>query len=466
MNKIFNRYTLAALVAGMCLAGNAFATNGYFTQGTGTKNKSMAGSGIALPEDSIDIANNPAVSPFIGDQLVIGAALFSPVRKYNTTESQANGGCSQMGCAFTIGPNSLKSDSEYFVIPHIAKSWQLNNDAAWALVFYGRGGMNTDWKGGSATFDPTNGQSGPGTFPGTYGNGIFGGDGTAGVNLSQAFLDINWAKKFSPHFTFGVSLILAAQMFEAEGVQTFAGYTKTAAETGDLSQVTSLSNNGTDWSWGYGLKLGMHIPFNEKVALGVMYQTKIKMDEFSDYSDLFADNGGFDIPANFKIGLTVHANDNVALNFDIEHTWFSDVGAVGNPIQNLFSCPTLNPQGNVENCLGGSNGGGFGWDDMTIYKLGLRWKAGEDWTWRFGYSYGEQPIGEDQMTFNILAPAVIEQHFTTGFTLERTPGRQFNMSFMYAPNEKQTGPNNFDPSQMVTWEMYQWEIEASYSWRF
>ena len=168
MNRLFNRYTVAALVAGMCLAGNAFATNGYFTHGTGTKNKAMAGSGIALPEDSIDIANNPAVSPFVGDQLVIGAALFSPVRKYQTTESLANGGCSPMGCAFTIGPNNLKSDSEYFVIPHIAKSWQLNNDAAWALVFYGRGGMNTDWKGGTATFDPSFGQgAGPMTFPGT-----------------------------------------------------------------------------------------------------------------------------------------------------------------------------------------------------------------------------------------------------------------------------------------------------------
>ena len=70
------------------------------------------------------------------------------------------------------------------------------------------------------------------------------------------------------------------------------------------------------------------------------------------------------------------------------------------------------------------------------------------------------------MTFNILAPGVIEQHITAGFTLERTKGRQFNMSFMYAPNNKVTGPNNFDQTQNITFEMYQWEIEASYSLRF
>ena len=82
MNKHFNWFTTAVAVAGICAAGSAFATNGYFTHGTGTKNKAMAGSGIALPEDAIDVTNNPAVAPFVGDQLVLGAALFGPKRKY------------------------------------------------------------------------------------------------------------------------------------------------------------------------------------------------------------------------------------------------------------------------------------------------------------------------------------------------------------------------------------------------
>ena len=75
MSKNFNWFTVASVAVGLTLAGNAFATNGYFTHGTGTKNKAMAGSGIALPEDAIDVTNNPAVAPFVGDQLVIGAAL-------------------------------------------------------------------------------------------------------------------------------------------------------------------------------------------------------------------------------------------------------------------------------------------------------------------------------------------------------------------------------------------------------
>ena len=70
------------------------------------------------------------------------------------------------------------------------------------------------------------------------------------------------------------------------------------------------------------------------------------------------------------------------------------------------------------------------------------------------------------MSFNILAPGVMEHHITAGFTLERTKGRQFNMAFMYAPDSEVSGMQNFDPSQTVSFEMYQWEVEASYSWRF
>jgi long-chain fatty acid transport protein len=463
MNKNLSRLTRTMIAVSLvAVAGNSLATNGYFTHGIGAKNKAMAGAGIALPEDAIDVTNNPAVAPFVGDQLIIGAAVFSPKRKYETGESLLNG---QLG-AFTIGPNKLSSDSNYFIVPHIAKSWQRDNGNAWVVSFYGRGGMNTDWSGGTATWDPTGMGQPPVMTPGTYGAG-----NPVGVNFSQAFLDITWGRQINDKFSLGISAVLVAQMFEAKGVNSFWGYTKTFAESyaagAPIMQPQNLSDNGTDWGFGGGLKLGLHWTPTDRVAVGLMYQTELKMSEFDDYADLFAEAGGMDIPADLKFGLTFHANENVALSFDIEHTWYNDIASVGNPIQNLFRCPTAGMGGmDFESCLGGDNGGGFGWEDMTTYKLGMRWKAGEDWTWRFGYSYGEQPIPADQMTFNILAPGVMESHITAGFTLERTKGRQFNMAFMYAPNVEQTGPNNFDPTQNVMFEMYQWEIEASYSWRF
>jgi len=224
-----NRFTGLALVCGLCMVGNAFATNGYFTHGNGTKNKSMAGAGIALPEDAIDVTNNPAVATEVGDQFIFGAALFSPIRKYRTSESLANGQCDPISgaCAITIGPNNIKSDENYFVIPHFSWSKQLDERNAFALSFYGRGGMNTTWKGGMATFDPDGPgpDFGPMTFPGTYGAG------DAGVDYSQAFLDVTWARKVNDRFSFGVSAVFVAHWFEGTGVASFAPLTETYARS-------------------------------------------------------------------------------------------------------------------------------------------------------------------------------------------------------------------------------------------
>ena len=42
----------AAAVAFALASGSAFATNGYFAHGYGTKNKALAGAGAALPQDA------------------------------------------------------------------------------------------------------------------------------------------------------------------------------------------------------------------------------------------------------------------------------------------------------------------------------------------------------------------------------------------------------------------------------
>jgi long-chain fatty acid transport protein len=75
------RQALAAglwLILGLGLAGNVFATNGYFMHGMGTKNKARAGSGIALPEEAVATVNNPASAIWVGDRMEVGLALFRP----------------------------------------------------------------------------------------------------------------------------------------------------------------------------------------------------------------------------------------------------------------------------------------------------------------------------------------------------------------------------------------------------
>ena len=140
--------------------------------------------------------------------------------------------------------------------------------------------------------------------------------------------------------------------------------------------------------------------------------------------------------------------------------------SVGQPFSNLFNCPTAGAGGtDTSYCLGGKNGAGFGWDDMLVYKLGAQWSYSKDWMWRMGYSHGDQPIAESEVVFNILAPATIEDHITFGFTRALSSGDEFNVAFMYAFKKKVSGPNTLDPTQMINFDMYQWELEFSYGWK-
>jgi long-chain fatty acid transport protein len=436
-------------------AGAAQATNGYFTHGIGTHNKAMAGAGVAAPSQSIDAANNPAAGVLVGEKLDLGLAIFSPRRNYQTSESQLNG---QFG-SFTIGPNDIDSENEYFPIPYVAKNWKWQENQAITLVFYGRGGMNTEWKGGTATFDPDGpGPGGPMTFPGTYGAG------DAGVDLSQAFLELAWSGQHGA-LSWGIAPIIAVQTFEATGVATFAPYTKTFAASGGTVMPENLTNNGHDWSWGYGLKGGLIWQASDVLSFGLVYQSRVVMEEFDKYSDLYARGGEFDIPASIRVGLSWKATDTLRLNFDIEHTQYGDIDAVGNSLAGLPNCPTAGFGGtDVESCFGGRNGAGFGWSDVTAYKLGGAWKpAGSQWTYRAGYSYAEQPIHSEDVAINIMAPGVIEQHITVGLSRERANGHEFSLSFMYAPSKTVSGTNFLDPTQRVELVMEQFELEFAYS---
>ncbi len=472
MSNTVRKTTAALLATGLfAFSGAALATNGYFTHGVGTESKGMGGAGVASPagNGAIATATNPALGVFADDKWQVGMAIFSPMRSYTARDSLSGG----FGGAFALGAGTYDSKNEAFPIPYVAKNWALNNRSALSFIFYGRGGMNTEWDSGqTASLDPT-GQGGtPSTFPGVYGGG------KAGVDLMQAFLSVNYSFKVNDQFVVGIGPVVAAQVFEADGLAQFTGFTKTFADTfaGLLQQgvalpqaqqqaaaaVTSLTNNGRDTSTGFGVAAGVWTG-SDSLSFGLAYQSKMSMSEFDKYSDLYAEQGGFDIPSAIKAGLSFMAGEAMRVNFDVERINYSDVDSVHNPIMPLLTqCFTANPLAtSSDGCLGGPNGAGFGWDDMTVYKVGFEWAADEDNTWRFGFSYGEQPIPSSEVLFNILAPGVMEQHMTVGWTHRRPNDHIMSFSFMYAPSKEVSGNNTFDV-QPITLEMSQLEFEFAY----
>ncbi|MDX2463632.1 MAG: outer membrane protein transport protein [Porticoccus sp.] len=451
MKRTTKNILAVAVTAALCAPMAAMATNGYFAHGYGTKNKGLAGGGAALPQDSMIAATNPAGMVFVGNRLDVGAAIFSPNPRSYTSSGPAATACGPGGCPFSIGPQSVDSEDGVFLIPHFGRNWMLDANSSIGVSVYGNGGMNTEYKGGTATyFDGAAFVSPSGTY----------GAGKTGVNLEQLFIAGTYARKINDNASWGVTPIIVYQRFEATGVGSFAPFS---------SDPTKLSNNGVDTSTGYGLKLGIQGEAAPGVTLAASYQSKMSMSELKDYAGLFAEGGDFDIPATATLGVAWKTSPSTVLTADIQKIYYSAINSIANPIANLTGSCTPSPTGGLptgSGCLGESGGAGFGWEDMTILKLGYQWAGSAGWTWRAGLSKGDQPIPKEETMFNILAPAVMETHLTFGFTKEVGADNEFNFAAMYAPNSSVKGTNPLNTAQTIELEMSQWELEGSWAVKF
>ena len=452
MNFRIRKSLLAVTVSGLLAAPLAQATNGYFMHGYGSKEKGMAGAGVAYNHnDAMAAATNPAAMAFVDQRVDVGLQIFSPSPRKYTSTGPASQIFDPVTGQFTFsigdGSQSIESENDFFLLPHGAINYILNDKTTIGLAVYGNGGMNTEYVGGFAyvnpALDPT---GGPGQLPGTYGAG------TAGINLEQMFFNFNASYKLNPKHALGGSLILVGQRFRAQGLEFFGGFS---------TDPNNLSGNVNSTVWGYGAKLGYQGEVADGVRVGISYQSKISMDEFDEYKGLFAEAGAFDIPSTYTLGVSFDVGQTGVIVADYQRINYSDVASISNPFSNLGGCL----QGVVENCLGGSNGAGFGWEDIGIFKIGYQWTM-TNMDWRVGYSHSDQAIPESEVLFNILAPATVRDHLTFGLTKEVGKTQEFNFSFMYALNESVTGPNAFDPAQTIEIEMSQIDLQAGWAWKF
>ncbi|HJV96407.1 MAG TPA: outer membrane protein transport protein, partial [Albitalea sp.] len=169
----------------------------------------------------------------------------------------------------------------------------------------------------------------------------------------------------------------------------------------------------------------------DAVTIGASYSSKVNMSKFKKYSGLFAEGGDFDIPSNYYVGVAFMPTPAWTLALDVGRINYSGVASVGNP-----SLPVAP--------LGASNGPGFGWKDVNVVKVGVAWRMNDAWTIRAGYNHGDNPITPADVTFNILAPGVMTDHYTAGFTWALGQGSELTAALMIAPRQSVTGPSLFN----------------------
>lgn len=397
MNFVSKRALSSALAICLAIPFAVSANNGMFLIGYGAKARGMGGVGIAYGQDGLAAGTNPASMIQVKEsRFDIGGEFFFPDR---AVSHQGD----------TIGTFKEESNNNSFLIPSIGGIARVSRDFVWGTAVVG-GGLGTNYF-----------QTPPTACPSTYFfNVSCGATSPVGVSLTQMQILPSVAFKVSDSNTIGATLAVAVQTFKAFGLESFGAL-------GFSSGGNDLTNNGADWSYGIGWRLGWLGQYlNDRLSLGLNYSARVNMSEFKRYAGLFAEGGDFDIPENYGAGIAFKLADKTDIAFDVMQINYSDVASIGNPGPNAFDSTDFNPLcpgvDTPECKLGGSLGLGFGWTDQTVYKLGFSHQVGDRHTFRIGWNHAKAPIPADQVLFNMLAPGVVEDTLTLGYTYRADKG--------------------------------------------
>lgn len=415
------RSSIVAFLPLLIIPDISLATNGTLLIGFGAKSRAMGGAAVAHAQDSLVAAVNPAGIADVGTRADIGAMLFSPRR-------------SAWVPGFS-GRDNVQSGSNLFVMPNMGGVYKFNRKMSVGFAAVAFGGGNTRYN--ENFFD-------------------FAGDPppTLGANLAQAVMSPSVSYKLTKQHTLGASLLLGIQQFRAYGMTAFG-------DAGFSSDPDSLSNRGNDYSVGAGVRVGwLSSFFKGRLSLGATASSRVRMTKLDKYKGLLAQNGRLDLPAIYSAGIAVKPVKKLTITGDLQYIDYSNIKALRNRGPKQFL--PLPPD---DQLLGASQGFGFGWQNMWVYKGGAKYDLNDKWILRAGYNYADTPISDIELLSNTIAPATVKHHATLGVTYNSSKNSEWSFAGMWAFKAQQVGFDSFS-NDNIRISMYQYALEASYGFHF
>jgi long-chain fatty acid transport protein len=407
MNKNALPLRLTALAAAM-LPITSFATNGYQLIGVGAYQKSLAGAVTANPGTAMTAVSNPAGLARVGRRTDFSMEAFMPSRSVDFT---AMGGA--------VGDSAV----DMYGVPAIGWTAPIadGSDIYFGGGMFGTSGMGVDYAttGMSPGYytDPTN--------PATFVADPVSWEGYSNLSFWQMAPGMAW--NVSEHYSVGMSLNIDYQSVAFKQRVTTDAHT--VLQNFDLSRGAS--------GFGFGLGLGVLYDLNDKVTVGFNYKSKQEFSamEFQlGYGDISSGPGGeapagtytldLDFPQQAAIGIAVDATPALKVSADVKWIEWSD---------------TMNTLA-VEGPGGMSVAMDPGWDDQTVYALGLAYAMSDTINLRAGYNYSESPFGAEAVSRNLILPAIVETHYTMGMDVALNNHWELAFHYMYVPEKTLTAP--------------------------
>ncbi len=420
---IYRVQRFAGIVAATVLLAplSAHATNGYQLIGIGSHQKSVGGAVTANPASAMTAITNPAGMARIGRRADFSMELFMPERHVDFT---------------ALGGNRSESASGLYGIPALGWTAPISDDEPDIFFgggMYGTSGMGVDY--GSTYFSPTSPSGRPVYF-----------DGYSSLAFWQMAPTLAW--NVNRQLSLGVSLNL--------NYQSAAFKQRTMSDTNaDGVADTTVMNfdlSRTAQNLGVGASVGLLYDLSRSMRLGLSYKSR---QEFSDMeyqlgagdilnvstasgcptvSGNVACPGGLyrlalDFPQQAAIGISARPVARLTVSADIKWIDWSatmDQLVIRGPGNVRVTMPT-------------------GWDDQTVYALGLSYAVSERFNLHAGMNYAKAPFGDSEVSANLILPATVESHYTLGADYRLNKRWQLATHYMWSKAAELTAPSS-DPN--------------------
>jgi long-chain fatty acid transport protein len=401
--------TLSLRLAAMAAAAlplTSFATNGYQLIGVGAYQKSLGGAVTANPGTAMTAVTNPAGLARIGNRTDFSMEAFMPERSADFT---------------AMGGLEGESAVDMYGVPAIGWTAPIadGSNVYFGGGMFGTSGMGVDYA--STLMMPAS----PMPNPDMYWEGY--------SNLSFWQMAPAMAWNVNSRYSVGVSLNIdyqAVAFKQRVSADTDGnGSAETVMQNFDLSRGAS--------GFGLGLGLGLLYDVTDRVTVGFNYKSKQQfapMEFQLGFGDISNGPGNeapagtykldLDFPQQAAIGVAVDATPRLTVSADVKWIEWSDT---------MDKLAVEGPGGMVVPM-------DPGWEDQTVFAMGLAYALNDKVNLRAGYNYAKSPFGEEQVSYNLILPAIVETHYSAGMDVDLNNHWELAFHFMMVPEKTMSAP--------------------------
>ncbi|MFO7594705.1 MAG: outer membrane protein transport protein [Pseudomonadota bacterium] len=409
--KLMHNSLRLAVLATATFSFSAHATNGYQLIGVGAYQKSLGGAVTANPGSAMTAVSNPAGMARVGARADFSMEAFMPDRSVDFG---------------AMGGESENSAVDMYGVPAIGWTAPTSegSDYYFGGGMFGTSGMGVDYA--QTLMMPASPMPNPDMYWEGYSN----------ISFWQMAPSMAWNvdNRLSVGASLNIDYQSVAFMQRVSADTDGDGNAETVMQNFDLSRGAS--------GFGLGFSAGVLYDVTDQVTLGFNYKSKQHFDALEyqlGYGDISNGPGqegpagtyklDLDFPQQAAAGVAFRANDALTVSADIKWINWSD---------------TMD-----ELSVDGPNGMSVamdpGWDDQTVYALGVAYKVNNKVNVRGGYNYAESPFGEDKVSSNLILPAIVETHYTLGMDYRLNKQWELGLHYMYVPEKTLTAADT-DPN--------------------